>query len=88
MTAYANAHGVKVHGLGFTVSNVEEYGFYSTDSTSWNTISRFGSLFHFDGMKIKNVAPNGKRVKKSQYGAGEIHNIEEWIKYQNYLRRF
>ena len=88
LCAYARQNGTKVHGLGFTPSDVEKYGFYSCDSTSWNAISRFGTIYKFTGSKIKNVTPQGKKVDKSKYVEGEVHNIREWIKYQNYLRQF
>lgn len=88
LCAYANQQGTKVHGLGFTPADVTEYGFYSCDSTSWNAISRFGTLYKFTGDRVVNMTPQGKRVVKSKYVQGEVHNIREWIKYQNYLRRF
>ena len=88
MVAYANAHNTKVHGLGFTPKDVKSYGFYSTDSTTWNAVSRFGKIYKFDGKKIINITPNNKRVNKHKYAEAEAHNLKEWIKYQNYLRSF
>lgn len=88
LCAYARQNGTKVHGLGFTPIDVQDYGFYSCDSTSWNAISRFGSIYRFDGGKVVKVTPAGKKVDKSRYVEGEVHNIKEWIKYQNYLRQF
>lgn len=88
LAAYARGKNVKVHCLGFTVAGIEEFGFYSADSTSWNSISRFGSIFKFNGSRIVNVTPKKKKVNKSMYIEGEVHNLKEWIKYQNYLRRF
>ena len=88
LVAYANSKGVKVHGLGFTGQGVEKYGFYSVDSTSWNTISRFGTLYQFKGDKVVNVSPSNKKINKLKYEDGEVNNVQEWIKYQNYLRKF
>ena len=88
LVRYAKLKGCKVHGLGFTGADVHEYGFYSCDSTSWNAISRFGTVYHFTGKKIANITPKTKRVNKQQYVDGEVHNLREWIKYQNYLRQF
>lgn len=88
LTTYAKQKGVKVHGLGFTEMNIREYDFYSVDSTSWSTISRFGKLYKFNGERIITLTPNGKKINKSKYIEGEVHNIKEWIKYQNYLRRY
>lgn len=88
LCTYARQNGTKIHGLGFTPSDMTEYGFYSCDSTTWNGISRFGSIFKFTGTGIKRITYKGKKVDKSKYIEGEVHNIREWIKYQNYLRQF
>ena len=88
LVAYARNNRVRVHGLGFTEKNVQEYGFYSVDSTSWNMISRFGRLYKFNGERIVTLTPKNKKINKSKYVEGEVINITEWIKYQNYLRRF
>lgn len=88
MCAYAKQKNTKIHGLGFTEKNIYEYGFYSCDSTTWNMISRFGKIYKFTGDRIVVVTPKGKKIDKTKYTEGEVHNIREWIKYQNYLRRF
>lgn len=88
LVAYANSKGVKVHGLGFTERHIENYGFYSVDSTTWNMVSRFGKIYRFTGNKIVVATPRNKAMDKSKYEEGEVHNIKEWIKYQNYLRRY
>lgn len=87
MIAYANQHKTKVHGLGFTPKDVAEWGFYSCDSTTWNMISRFGKIYKFTGDRIVVLTPKGKKIDKSKYIEGEVYNIREWIKYQNYLRQ-
>lgn len=88
LAAYARQKKTRVHCLGFTVANIEDFGFYSCDSTSWNAISRFGTIYKFNGKRMVNVTPKGKKVDKSKYIEGEVHNLREWIKYQNYLRKF
>lgn len=88
LCAYAKQKGTRVHGLGFTEKDIGNYGFFSCDSTTWNMVSRFGKIYKFTGDRIVVVTPKGKRVDKSKYIEGEVHNIREWIKYQNYLRRF
>lgn len=88
LVAYANQNKTKVHGLGFTEMNIHEYGFYSCDSTTWNMISRFGKIYKFTGDRITVKTPKGKKIDKSKYIEGEVFNIREWIKYQNYLRKF
>lgn len=88
LVAYANQNNTRVHGLGFTEMNIADYGFYSCDSTTWNMISRFGKIYKFTGDRIVVATPKGKKIDKSKYIEGEVHNIREWVKYQNYLRRF
>lgn len=88
LVAYARKKRTRVHGLGFTEKDIEKYGFYSVDSTTWNMVSRFGKIYKFTGDRIVVVTPKGKKIDKSKYIEGEVHNIKEWIKYQNYLRRF
>lgn len=88
LCAYAKQNGTRVHGLGFTEKDIGTYGFYSCDSTTWNMISRFGKIYKFTGDRIVVATPKGKKIDKSKYIEGEVFNIKEWIKYQNYLRRF
>jgi hypothetical protein len=88
LVAYARQNGTKVHGLGFTEKDIADYGFYSCDSTTWNMVSRFGKIYRFTDGRIVVATPKGKKIDKSKYVEGEVHNIREWIKYQNYLRQF
>lgn len=88
LVAYANQNKTKVHGLGFTEKDIQNYGFYSCDSTTWNMISRFGKIYKFTGDRIVVATPKGKKIDKSKYIEGEVFNVREWIKYQNYLRKF
>ena len=88
LVTYAKQNGTRVHGLGFTEKDIADYGFYSCDSTTWNMVSRFGKIYKFTNGRIIVATPKGKRINKSKYIEGEVHNIREWIKYQNYLRQF
>ena len=47
----AKLQNCKVHGLGFTASNVNEFDFYSVDSSSWKTSIRYASIGIFDNKK-------------------------------------
>lgn len=88
MVRYAYDNGVKVHGLGFTPKEVTQYKFYSVDSTTWLSCRRFGSLFKFDGDKMKMVTPKKHGTRKDCQREIEIMTVKEWIKYQKYLNRF
>ena len=88
LVMYARQKGTRVHGLGFTEKDIHSYGFYSCDSTTWNMVSRFGKIYKFTGDRIIVVTPKSKKIDKSKYIEGEVFNIKEWIKYQNYLRRY
>lgn len=88
LVTYAKKYNTKVHGLGFTEKDIISYGFYSCDSTTWNMISRFGKIYKFTGNRIKVITPKNKKIDKSRYIEGDDFNIKEWIKYQNYLKRF
>lgn len=83
----AHQYGARIHALGLTCKGIEKFGLDSADSTSWNSISRFGSLYKFDGEKIVNITPKNKRIDKSKYNQGEVHNLKEWIKFQKYCNR-
>ena len=87
LVQYANSKGVKVHGLGYSKSDVFEYGFYSADSTTWNR-SRFGDCCIFRDGKISYIQRREKRLRKDKLSDVEMHNIRQWIKYQNYLRSY
>ena len=79
----AKLHNTKVHGLGFTVSNVNEYDFYSVDSTSWLSGARHGTIYQFTGTEI--ATHKKKNCRTIHYKTVDRHNLKEWIKYQKYL---
>ena len=73
----------KIHGLGFTPSNIGEYGFDSVDSTSWLSSGRFGSVHRFTGQGLKQESRN----ERTKYPENLTHNFKEWTKYAHYLDR-
>lgn len=81
----AHMCNTKVHGLGFTPSNLEDYNFDSVDSTSWkmHTI-RGGKICLFDGKRIISK-PLNKNGKKLNMDSIIKYNFEEWIKFQYYM---
>ena len=87
LVKYAYDRGIKVHALGFTPQNVNEYAFYSCDSTSWGGARRFGKLTRFDGKTIKDITPKNMGCKKDKMQEIERLVLREWIKYQKYLNR-
>ena len=87
MVQYAYDRGVKVHGLGFTPKEINAYKFYSVDSTSWNSGSRFGTVYKFSNNRMINLTPKEKRLSKEKYAEVQRHNLKEWVKYQKYLNR-
>lgn len=84
LLAIAKKNNTKVHGLGFTrLKSLQEYDFYSVDSTSWNCGNRFGTIYRFNGSNLDIIGrPEGKRVKT--YKTLE-NNFLEWVKYQKYV---
>ena len=87
LTRYANARGVKVHGLGFTGKDCYKYGFYSVDSSSWTSGGRFATTYKFINNELKSVKkPDNTRLKN--HVAMDTHNFIEWIKFQRYVERF
>lgn len=87
LTLYANARGVKVHGLGFTGKDCYKYGFYSVDSTSWTSGGRFAITHKFIENELKTI-PKPKNTRMKNRLNIDTHNFLEWIKYQRYVERF
>lgn len=84
----AKDNNCKVHGLGFTsTKDLKYYPFYSVDSTSWTSASRFAQIAFFDGKKIKNL-PRPKNSKLINYKKALEISLIEWIKFQNYANNY
>lgn len=81
----AHRYNTKVHGLGFTPLNLEEYNFDSVDSTSWKMHSIMGrKVCYFNGNRIVTNQINGID-KKVNIDAAIKYSFNEWIKYQYYM---
>lgn len=79
----AHERGAKVHGLGFTRTELlHKYRFDSVDSSSWTCGGRFGALCWFDGREVHQHA---KRFGQTVDGeTANAHNFAEWVKFQQY----
>ena len=79
----ARKYKTKVHGLGFTsLTKLQEYDFYSVDSTSWNCGNRFGTIYNFTGSRLKVITrPENCRIITNKVLK---HNFSEWVKYSKY----
>ena len=84
LVQYANACGVRVHGLGYTNKDAVDFGFYSVDSTTWTTQVNFGGLSYFNGSEMVVVRPP-KGMIGADYRIRREYALKEWIKYQKYL---
>lgn len=86
LTRYAWSCGTRVHALGFTKTKyMQQYNFYSADSTTWLNGIQYGLAYYFDGVRIVKKEPKA-RVKRSKELV--YRNLLEWIKYQKYMLRF
>jgi len=78
------SNNCRVHGLGFTHQDaLKVCKFYSVDSMSWNG-ERFGKIYHFRNQRLEHIRIPNRRAKKGV----NVHNLQEWVKFQNYADRF
>ena len=84
LLAEAKKQNCKVHGLGYTsLKGMEEYAFYSVDSSSWISGTRFGHVYKFNGQTLlKFNKKEGQRVKSRETA---WNNMYEWVKFANYM---
>ncbi len=83
----AHKYGAKIHGLGFTpIDGIEKYPFDSVDSKTWLAGSFAGCIYQFNGCGMNTYKPPDGH-KRGHYVKFDIKNLEEWIKYANYLER-
>lgn len=85
----AHKNGAKIHGLGYTYTKkLKTYHFDSVDSTSWLSGGRFGVVYKFCNREMQtkgNVQKRThKRVKISLRRDLNLHNLTEWMKFQEY----
>ena len=79
----AHKYDCKIHGLGFTPTDLADYAFDSTDSSTWTYSFRHGHLYTFDGKVMqKTNPPSGKKGIGNKLA---VHSFLEWCKYQKYL---
>lgn len=83
----ARKYNCKLHGMGFTpTKNLLDYEFYTVDSTSWSSGSRFATIYEFKNNGLSTLKkPQGKKLV--DYKELDKHNMNEWIKYQDYCYR-
>lgn len=75
----------KVHALGFTPLNLDKCNrLYSCDSSSWTMGGRNGNIFQFRNDKIETMKLDDK--KRITFYELNNHNLEQWLKYQSYLK--
>lgn len=79
----ANDNECKVHGFGYTRTDIYKRKFYSVDSSSWSGGKRFGNIAEFTGTGIRN------KMLLRNYGKKYLditeNNVKEWVKYQKFL---
>lgn len=84
----AKLQNCKVHGLGFTASNINEFDFYSVDSSSWKTSIRYALIGIFNNKKKIIVYKKFSKTKKINKNLSkEILTVsgKEFIKFQKSL---
>lgn len=81
----AHRAGAKIHGLGFTRTDMRGYMFDSVDSTAWIFGNRAGYLFRFNGRELEKIkAKPGMKMKAKETA---LHNFNEWIKFQRWAEK-
>jgi hypothetical protein len=90
LVLYAKSKGVKVHGLGYTVlKQLQLIPFHSVDSTTWLNAGKYGEYQKFTGNSIKKIQARnvGMQTIKSKTEEMNLHNFNEWVKYQKYAEQ-
>lgn len=89
LNRYARYYGSKIHAMGFTPSHdLNSYGFYSSDSSSWNAGARFGTVYQYKGNQVIKSIPKPKNTRLSiDRSTIQTHNWLEWCKYQKSVDR-
>jgi len=83
--SYIRGLGTRAHMLGYSPPFLENCKhLYSCDSTSWSSGVRGVSMYSFNNNKLTYEAiKNKKRI--SDFGIQQ-HNLEQWVKYQKFLK--
>lgn len=84
---HAHENNVKVHGFGLSANKkLHKYDFDSADSSSWTSGCRYGARYRFEDGQIKLYRNDGyKEGCKPDVKLMNRTNMEEWIKFQNYI---
>lgn len=83
----AHKRKCRIHGLGYTsIKGLKKYKFDSVDSTSWQSGSRYGTLYKFQNNTL--ISKVFKDYRVSDYKKLNYHNLNEWIKFQKYMDKF
>lgn len=90
---YAHKHNCKIHGLGYTsAKGLRKNHFDTVDSIAWKSANMFGNMTYFDektGDIKKYKRPPGTKLKSGDYYSKlELHQLKEWIKYQEYADKY
>jgi len=82
----AHKNNCKIHGLGFTPSNLKEYRFDSVDSKSWITGNLGKFIFKFNNGKMRKI----NLISDKKFSPKKVaqHNFSEWIKFQKYAEKY
>ncbi len=82
---HAHNNNTKIHGLGFTsIPWLSKLKFDSVDSTSWLQ-AKYGCLCQFKNNRITSYKLKNHRLKNCSNA--NIHNFNEWVKYQKYAEQ-
>lgn len=85
LNKFAKSKNCKLHAMGFTPKHdLQEFGFYSCDSSSWTRPVRFGGLDYFNGIKMMNKK-SSKRFNPRKHKEILTLSWNEWCKYQHYV---
>ena len=80
----AHKRECKIHALGFTSTKLlSQYHFDSVDSSSWSMGRRYGLLYRYANGNIS-IYPKKKECRAINVIDLEAHNLEQWMKFQQY----
>jgi len=87
---YAHECKCKVHGFGLSANEkIKKYKFDSCDSTAWASGGRYGARYRFTGDSIRLYRKDGYLEGcKPNVPLMNKTNMQEWIKFQNYMDCF
>lgn len=82
----AHERGVKIHGLGFTRTELlPRYKWDSVDSTSWVMSAVHGGVQIFTGKKIEQMS---KASCLGRWRPLRKYNLDSWIAFQDYADKY